>query len=132
MTGYKVTASRGGQTLGSFVLAKDAPTECDLKVYRGDTFRETFAFTDATTGVVVPLTGTWTAQVRQDANATLPLATFALDFTQAAQGIVTLSLDSPTTTLLTPGLWDLQETDTNGTVTTWLTGTVAIQQDISH
>lgn len=119
-------------TLGTFTLVNGEPTECGLQVYRGDTFVQSFTFEDSVTGNPITLDGTWMAQVRQDVNATAPLATFTVDATQAAAGKVLLSLNGLTTTTLTSGVWDLQRTDANGTVTTWLYGTVSVTPDVTH
>jgi hypothetical protein len=133
MSARKVILTRGNVQIGAFPLVDGEPTVCNLRVTRGDTFSESIQFLDGSSGLPIPLLGTWNAVMRQDPNASSPLATFVCDLTQAANGTVTLSLDAPTTTLLSMGgVWDLQETDPAGVVTTWLMGTVAYIEDVTH
>lgn len=128
---YTCNVYWGTALVGSFSLDVVGPTEFHLGVYAGDTFTRTFEFLDST-GTAIPLTGTWAAEERQDPGATDPLATFAVDLTDAANGKVTVSLDPLTTSTLLPGVWDLQQTGTDGSVSTWLNGTVAVAQDVTR
>lgn len=132
MTGRNVTITKGVQNLGTFPLVSDGPTECGLKVYAGDTVEIAFTFTDATTGTALVLTGAWAAQIRQYPNSADPLAIFTVDASGLANGTVSLSLDAATTQALTGGAWDLQQTDTDGTVATWLYGTLYVAPDVTR
>lgn len=132
MTGRNVTITKGTFVLGTFPLVNDGPTQCNMKVYAGDTVSITFAFTDATAGTPLVLSGTWTSMIRQYPNSANPLASFTVDASGLANGTVKLSLDSATTQALTEAVWDLQETDVSGAVTTWLYGTLNVVQDVTR
>lgn len=121
----------GSVLVGTFPLETEGPTECDVRVYRGDSFALTIEFLDSTSAPI-PLTGAWAAEERQDADATDPLATFTVDLANASAGRVTLRLDPTVTATLQGGVWDLQQTGTDGSVSTWLNGTVAVRGDVTR
>jgi hypothetical protein len=82
----------------------------------------------------VNITGrTYAAQIRTTTDAATALATFSCSIVSGAAGTLTATLSASTTAALTAGLgvWDLQET--NGTtVTTLLSGSVTISQDVTR
>ena len=114
------------------------PQILDLVLYAGDgpTFKLTV--TDPA-GVAIPLTGTMIAQIRTAREAVdPPSAEFTIDLTNAATGIVELSLTGADThSLITDdatfiGVWDLQWTPAGDEPTTICQGKVECVPDVSH
>jgi hypothetical protein len=116
-----------------------APGECDLSgVRRGDTvsFRVTVTEDDGTTAKDV--SGyTWLAQLRETADSATALAEFTVDDTDAATGILVLTLpaaDWPAEASPEPAekwAWDLQGTS-GTTVRTYLAGKFQVKGDVSR
>ena len=75
----------------------------DITIYQGDTYGHVITITDdATPPVATDVTGrTFAAQLRRYADSTTIAATFAVDMTDAATGIVQLSLTATQTAALT-------------------------------
>lgn len=121
------------------------PATYDLTIYQGDTFRLPLRLRtqnpDGTFGDYIDLTGsTVKAQVRATTFATDVLAEFTAELLDQTvvdtKGSVLLSLD-PTTTagLLTngaPGVWDVQITFADGSVKTYLRGSVTVVPQVTR
>jgi hypothetical protein len=116
------------------------PAELDLSIYAGDDLAIQFTFTD-TAGTPVDMSGTWAAQVRAqpytEGDAPTPLATFAIDDTDAGAGIIVASLAGDDTMALptdpaNPAVWDLQQTAAAGTIRTTHRGTITVTQDVTQ
>ena len=77
----------------------------DITIYQGDTYGHTITITnDATPPAATNVTGrTFAAQLRRYAGSTTIAATFAVDVSQAASGIVQLSLTATQTAALAAG-----------------------------
>jgi hypothetical protein len=110
------------------------PKPYNLTIERGDTYVQALPPILDSAGHPIPLTGTWMAQMRLQPDATAILASFVVDLALAAEGVAVLRLDAPTTSQLTipGGVWDLQQTDLSGNVTTWYSGTVEVDEDVTH
>jgi hypothetical protein len=120
------------------------PAQCDIQVYRGDYFEMTLRLREGvfnnggyTPGPYLVLTG-WTpkAEIRANQDANVALATFVaviLDQT-ATPGGVHLSLPSAQSALLaiSSAVWDVQLTDPQNRVYTYLRGTVTITKDVTR
>lgn len=110
-----------------------APANLPLNIRIGDTETISVAIKDST-GAAINITGrTYAAQIRTTTDAATALATFSCSIVSGAAGTLTATLSATTTAALTAGLgvWDLQET--NGTtVTTLLSGSVTISQDVTR
>ncbi len=103
-----------------------------LVILTGDTRQVTLRFVED--GDPVNLVGrTFLSQIRTAAGDPDPLATFTIDATDAATGVIRLSLSAAVTGGLQPGnaVWDVQETY-SGVVTTLAGGPVTIQRDVSR
>lgn len=109
-----------------------APGKVDLTAYRGDSFSQTLRFkTDAVTPE--DLTGwSWVAQIREYADAAVPIAAFDVACPAPLTGEVTLSLTTAAAALLPRvALWDLQ--GTNGTtVLTRVYGQLTVTGDVTR
>jgi hypothetical protein len=110
-----------------------APANLPLTIRIGDTETISVAIKDST-GAPVNITGrTYAAQIRTTTDAATALATFSCSIVSGAAGTLTATLSASTTAALTAGLgvWDLQETNST-TVTTLLSGSVTISQDVTR
>jgi PKD repeat protein len=111
------------------------PASRDLTIYRGDIYSHQLTFeNDATPPAALDVhTYTFTAQIRdrRDRATGTPAASFTVDATQAASGIIVLSLSETDTAALTGSLyyWDLQVEPIGQT---WLAGTVTVSGDVTH
>jgi hypothetical protein len=115
------------------------PAKLNLKLYRGDTRVWTTTFTDGEEPV--DLSGhTWLCEIRPDRNRGTVVATIDVDTTEAATGVIRRTLTASEAEKL-PGqaegeevpvlFWDLQSTSAEGSVQTWLYGTVKVEGDVS-
>jgi hypothetical protein len=121
--------------------AEPLPADEPLELYRGDTRLWEMHLADdpvppATVGLPIDLTGyEFLAEIRvsADPDATL-MASFAIDVVDPANGIITRTLTATEAAKLTPGSarHDLQLTDPDGKVRTWLAGRVKVRGDVSH
>ena len=106
------------------------PGGLDLHLYRGDDARFQITMTEGGSPTVLPTTG-WMAQIRGYMKGPV-LATFTIDATNAALGVVRLSLDgADTADLPDTARWDLQ-CDTAGAVRTYLAGTVTAEGQVTQ
>lgn len=121
------------------------PAQCDIQVYRGDYFEMTLRLRSGTVtaggytpGPYLNLTG-WTpkAEIRANQDAPgAPLATFTaeiLDQTDIPGG-VHLSLPTAQSAALSvaTAVWDVQLTDTQARVYTYLRGAVTVTKDVTR
>lgn len=109
-----------------------APAVLDLAMYAGDTFSVTVTFTDDA-GAVVDKTGsTYRAQVRRTAGSTSTLASFTVDDSDIADGVIVCTLAAGLVVAsLDDAVWDLEET-TGSVVSTKLAGRVTVTSDVSR
>lgn len=111
-------------------MAKPAPR--NLTVYRGDKYTHRIVFSNA--GNPLPVDAyTFSAQIRGKAekDTNEPLAEFNIDTTDAADGIIVLSLDAEDTQdiVKSKGFWDLQ---VDPIEKTWLAGSVTFMGDVTR
>lgn len=112
------------------------PETVDIEIYRGDTFYRILRFRDDTTGNFLDLTSCVPeAQIRTTAVATGTLiADFDCDLLDqnTDPGAVSIRL-SPlvTAALTTGGFWDFQLTHPDGTVRTYLKGSVSLDGEVT-
>lgn len=109
------------------------PGPRDISIYRGDDYPHAVTFTDAAGAPLDVSAYAFTAQIRSlsQGGTGEPLAEFTIDDSQAATGIVVLSLAATETADLAAGYWDLQADD-GTTVSTWLAGRVSVSGDVTH
>lgn len=104
------------------------PGAYHLDIYQGDVFTLSLDFD-------VDLTGyTLEAQIRHDPDDTTPAETLTVTVTDAANGLVQLSLTAVETAALLPQRywWDLQWTDPSGDVRTILRGRATVTAEITR
>lgn len=113
------------------------PAILDLTLYSGDGAQ--FRFTVRNTGGdFVDLAGSMRAQIRTTRDAEDPLVEFDIDMSDAAEGVVLISLTGEKSTLLTPteekftGVWDLEWTPTGKEPITILQGQVECDPDVTR
>lgn len=107
------------------------PAKLDIAAYRGDTVSVTCTFRDAN-DVAINLTGrTFAAQIKDTIGGTL-IASFTIDTTNAATGVLVLTIPAATTSAWTwqTARWDLQETE-GAVITTLLAGTVTLDGQVT-
>jgi hypothetical protein len=113
------------------------PQVLDLTLYAGDGAGMRFTLTDSD-NLPLNVTGAVVAQIRLTRDAPDPaLATFAVDVTDGADGIVVISLTGDQTLDLAPeekfvGVWDLEWTATNSEPMTLCQGKVECLPDVTH
>jgi hypothetical protein len=109
-----------------------------LELYRGDTATWKLTITepgatpeDPPVPMVLPTTG-WTGQVRESADSETVIASFEVNVTEAASGILYLHLDDDASEACASGVWDLQNwTEENGTKT-YLRGPFVVDPDVTR
>lgn len=105
-----------------------------LELYQGDDYPLRLEFENLD-GSSQDVSGfTYRAQIRRAATSPgAPLATFDVDLAQAASGVVELLLPSDQTAGLPARcVWDLEETDDNGIVTTLMAGAVTVEREVTR
>jgi hypothetical protein len=109
------------------------PGTRDLDVYRGDDFAHTVTFTDAAGAPINVSARTFASQLRRYPDTSVIAATFGVDMTNAATGVVVFTLADTVTSTLDAGpyVYDVQQTD-SGTVTTMLAGDVTVAADVTR
>ena len=114
------------------------PQTLDLSLYAGDGAGIRFTLTNAS-GVALPLTGEMKAEIRASREAIDPaLATFAVDLTDFATGIVLISVTGEETHALITGnetfvgVWDLEWIPTGDEPVTLVQGKVECFPDVTH
>lgn len=108
------------------------PGTRNLDIYRGDTYFHYITFNDGSAPIDMSA-GTWLAQIRPGLRAEV-VATFTVDTTSAATGVIVLRLTPEQTAALTTHSslnWDLQRT-VDDNVETLLAGTVTTRGDVSR
>jgi hypothetical protein len=118
------------------------PESIDLKLYGGDGVELRLVVTDSQ-GAPLPLTGSIDAQIRPTRTASVESAVFAADLTDAATGVVILSLTGAQTEALHgsdpdfpterfTGVWDVQWTPQGAEPVTIVQGTVESALDVTR
>lgn len=110
------------------------PATCHLIVYRGDSgrFRVTVTNADGTAADVS--TGTWDADIREQAEAVQPMASLTMSPVENRPDQIDVILSATTSASLRPGgpwYWDLELT-MGGEVQTLLAGNVTVRADVSR
>ena len=109
------------------------PANYPLNIIIGDTEAVTVTLQDAN-GAAINIAGrTYSAQIREKASSSAPLASFSCSITNAAQGKFSCTLSATSTAALAPAnaVWDLQETN-GSVVTTLMAGEAVITRDVTR
>jgi hypothetical protein len=113
-----------------------SPAAHNISIFGGDDYVLPVTFTTGGTSpsAIDVSTRTYTAQVRAWPSGGV-LATFDVNMTNAATGIVSISLGHAVTATLAGAVaearWDMQQSNA-GTITTVLKGTVTVSQDVTR
>jgi hypothetical protein len=109
------------------------PAKLNFKITRGDDFAESFTIQEGDPLAPVDVSArTYTAQVRSDVDATTVTATFSVDMTDAATGVIVLRLaDTVTDDLSGAYVWDLQQ-DSAGVIRTLAGGAFNVSPDVTR
>lgn len=112
---------------------KILPATLNLEIVRGDDFAESFTIQEGDPLAPVDVSArTYTSQVRPSADSTTVTATFTVDMTSAAAGVIVLRLADTVTDDLSGGyVWDLQQ-DTGGVIRTLITGDFTVNPDVTR
>ena len=103
----------------------ELPVVYDLTAYRGDTWIRDFRFNDGP-GTPHDLTGSTVAAWAHNTRRTITLDVVV----DAPNGMVTLNL--PADSLADGYAYDIEVTDPVGQVTTWVTGRLVVEQDVTN
>lgn len=105
------------------------PASRDLEVYAGDKYDHEITFQDADSAPLA-LSGTWRAQIRAKKTDADPLVSFTIDTTNAATGVLLLSLTKEQTVAL-PSIcvWDLENVTEE---MTYLAGKIRVLAQVSR
>lgn len=109
------------------------PAKQDIKIMRGDTEVINVTVTNAN-GTPVNLTGdTFASQIRYERDAATIAASFVCVVSNAAGGVVTLTLNPAASAALNAGVayWDLQRTS-GGVVSTIVSGKCTVLADVTR
>lgn len=119
------------------VEIKRVPPTIDLELYAGDGVGIKFTVKDPS-GNPWPLDGVLTSQVKAKRTDADPLVSWAVDISQLAEGIVTISLTGEQTASLMNGkntfvgVWDLQYVATGAEPQTLIQGKVTCDADVTR
>ena len=105
----------------------------DISIYQGDTYAHELRIKDSANANVNITSRTYTGQIRRKRNSDTISATFTSTLTNAANGIVVLSLTAASTANIASGtyVYDFQETN-GATITTLITGSCTIVGEVSR
>jgi len=105
----------------------------DISIYQGDTYTHELRIKDSANANVNITSRTYTGQVRKKRNSDTIAATFTSTLTNAANGIVVLSLSAASTANIAAGtyVYDFQETN-GATITTLITGSCIVVGEVSR
>lgn len=108
------------------------PESHDLKVYAGDDYTCMFTFNNGA-GNPMDVSGfVFQSQIRSYPQASTVLASFDVDQTSSATGIIVLRLDKIVTATLKDGVWDFQQTDSGGIVRTLVAGKITVEPEVTR
>jgi hypothetical protein len=105
----------------------------DITIYQGDTYAHELRIKNSANAVINITSRVYTGQIRKKRNSDTIAATFTSSITDAANGVVILSLTPASTANVPAGtyVYDFQETN-GSTVTTLITGTVTVIGEVSR
>ena len=105
----------------------------NINIYQGDTYAHELRIKNSSNANVNITSRTYTGQVRKKRNSDTAAATFTSEITNAANGIVILSLTSAQTANIAAGTYVYDFQETNGAIiTTLITGTVTVTGEVSR
>ena len=104
----------------------------NISIYRGDTYLHEITIRDSSNASIDISDRTYSAQVRRTASSDVIL-TFTSTVTDAANGVLQISLTSSQTSSLDSGIYiyDLQETNSSN-ILTLMRGNVTVTGDITR
>jgi hypothetical protein len=106
------------------------PATRNLTIYQGDVYDHEVTFTDENDDPIDMSAATWRAQLRRNFTSASVLASFTIDDSDAATGVVRFHLTKTQTADL-PGaaVWDAEDTTLG---VTYLRGTVVATREVSR
>jgi hypothetical protein len=111
---------------------KIVPAKLNYTIVRGDDFADQVTIKEGDPAAAVDVSSrTFTAQLRASPDGTA-IASFVIDMTDAATGIVGYALaDTVTDDLAGSYVWDFQQ-DTGGVIRTLMGGAFVVLKDVTH
>jgi len=104
-----------------------------IKIYRGDSFSQTYIFKNKETNqpknLITEGWTNWVAQWRPEIDSDV-FVSFSVTTTNASSGQISVSLSALQTSTMKKGFWDLQASQ-NSTKRTWLAGKVEFVKDVT-
>jgi hypothetical protein len=126
----KVSGISPRDTSGSITLSQ--PIKIDLKVYRGDSGRFRITVRDPSGNPIDISTATFDADIRLKATDATTLTSFDIVPVAGDPASIDVMLSAANSDLLTgPCVYDVEMT-LSGLVTTLVTGSIAVTQDVSR
>ena len=112
---------------------KVLPAKLNYRIVRGDDFADQVTIKEGDPSAAVDVSArTYTAQVRASADAETIIASFVIDMTSAASGVVGYSIaDTVTDDLSGSYVWDFQQ-DTGGVIRTLMGGSFVVDKDVTR
>jgi len=111
--------------------AQATAARCNLRLYRGDDRGIQMMLKDSSGAPIALPASTWTSQIKDKIGGTL-LASFTVDATQAASGIITLGIaHADSAALPSRCVYDLQVNDA-GSITTYMQGTISMEGEVTQ
>lgn len=103
----------------------------NITIYQGDTYLHELRLKNNANTAINITSRTYNGAIRKKRTSDVIIATFSSEITDAANGVVVLSLTSALTANIAPGnyVYDFQETN-GSTITTLLTGTATVTGDV--
>ena len=121
--------------LASVALSAQTPGALNIVLKQGADFSMTLAIKDAQ-GVAINLTGyTATAQMRRNASAVSPTASFSCTIPNGPDGSIVVALSHTVTSAMAApdsGVWDLFLTAPGGNTLALVAGTVTVQPRVTR
>jgi hypothetical protein len=112
---------------------KVIPAKLNYTIVRGDDFADQVTIKEGEPPAAVDVSGrTFTAQVRSSADSTTIVASFVIDMTSAASGVVGYAIaDTLTDDLSGTYVWDFQQ-NTGGVIRTLMGGSFTVLKDVTR
>ena len=105
----------------------------NIVIYQGDTYVHELRLKNSANTAINISGRTYTGQIRKKRNSDIAAATFTSQITDAANGVVLMSLTASNTASITSGTYVYDFQEVNGVVvTTLITGTVTVTGDVSR
>lgn len=107
--------------------------ERDITIYKGDSYTHQINIRNSANSAINIAGRTYVSQIRKSKASETVVASFTIEITNAANGVLTMSMTASTTSNINTGIYyyDLQETN-GSTITTLMGGKVTVTGEVSR